>query len=138
MTIQHDSNLPPLTPKPPPAVPVETLLAINDVTLTAGDIPPGILREFYSRLLGLTFLDADVDTLRFTHDQRIIRLDRNHREFGRLALLISSRIFGDALLRLRDKNIPYELLHTDAGLTRAALLRDPAGNWLHLLETRPF
>lgn len=48
------------------------------------------------------------------------------------------RNFGEAMIRLRGRKISYELLHTDSGLTRVAILRDPAGNWIHLLETRAF
>ena len=138
MTIQHDSDLPPLHPRPVPVVPVDSLMAVGDVTLAASDIPRGILRQFYGGILGLTFVDAEVEFLRFTQNNRMIRLDRNHPESGRLALLISSRHFTDVLERLRSRQIGYELIHTDAGLTRLALLRDPALNWIHLMETRPF
>ena len=31
-----------------------------------------------------------------------------------------------------------EILHGDAGMTRMAFLRDPAGNWVQLVETRAF
>jgi hypothetical protein len=136
MAIQFDSNLPPLHPKVPPAVPIDTLLAIDRVTLTASDVPRGILREFYTRTLGLTFVQATDDLLEFTYLTRQIILDRNMPDPGRLGLLI--RGFSDALLRLRERSIHYQLLHTDSGLTRMAIVRDAAGNWIHLLETRPF
>lgn len=138
MTIQHDNDLPPLHPKPAPVVPVDSLMAVGDVTLAASDVPRGILRQFYGSILGLTFVDAEIEFLQFTQNNRMIRLDRNHPESGRLALLISSRHFSDVLERLRARQIGYELIHTDAGLTRLALLRDPALNWIHLMETRPF
>jgi catechol-2,3-dioxygenase len=138
MTIQHDSDLPPLNPKIPPAVPVEALLAINDVTLAAGDTARGIFKDFYTRLFGLTFVEADAEVITFTQNRRTITLDRNHPDPGRLALLVHARVFGDALVQLRERKLPYELIHSDSGLTRSILLRDPAGNWIHLLETRPF
>jgi len=138
MTIEHDSNLPPLRVKVPPVVPVDSVLAVGDVTLAAADVPRGILRQFYGEFLGLTFVDAEVEVVRFTQNNRMIRLDRNHAEAGRLALLISSRHFSEVLERLRGRQLPFELIHTDAGLTRLALLRDPALNWIHLMETRPF
>jgi hypothetical protein len=47
-----------------------------------------------------------------------------------------ARDFSDVLLRLRERNIPCDLLHIDAGMTRLAVLRDPAGNWVQLVETR--
>jgi hypothetical protein len=128
--------LAPLQPKAPPLVPVEALLAVGEVTLAAGAVPRGVLREFYVHVLGLTFVWADGDVIQFSHDRRQIRLDRGHAEPGRLGLL--TRGFGAAVLRLRGRSVPFEILHTDGGLTRMAYLRDPAGNLIHLVETRRF
>ncbi|MGN6367339.1 MAG: VOC family protein [Phycisphaerae bacterium] len=125
-----------LKAKAPPMVPVEMLVAVGEVTLAAGDVPRGVLREFYEKFLGLVFVAGEVEDggVRFRHQQQRIHLDRGREELGRVGLLI--RQFDAALQRLRGRGVRYELLHTDNGLTRTAILRDPAGNWVHLLETR--
>jgi len=125
-----------LQPKAPAAVPVEMLVAVGEVTLAAGDVPRGALKEFYGKILGLTFVSADEECVRFRHLQQRIVLERGRAEPGRVGLLI--RHFGEALVKLQGRKIVYEVLHTDNGLTRTAILRDPAGNWVHILETRGF
>ena len=77
---------------------------------------------------------AEVDALYFAHLQRSVVLLRGA-AVGALGLL--ARDFPEVLVRLRDAGVAYELVHTDSGLTRQAMLRDPAGNWIHLVETRP-
>jgi catechol-2,3-dioxygenase len=117
-------------------VPVETLVTVGQITLTAGDAPRGLLKEFYTRILGLTFVEATQDFLRFRHHQREVVLTLDREAPGRAGLMI--RNFGEAILRLRSRKLHFEVLHTDGGLTRVAIVRDPAGNWIHLLETRAF
>jgi hypothetical protein len=137
MAIEPEPSRTPLSPlkkETPPVVPVEALLAIAEVRLAAADVPPRILRQFYEHVLGLRFVAADVDALRFAYQQRSVVLLRGAAE-GALGLL--TRDFPEVLLRLRDIGMAFELLHTDSGLTRQATLRDPAGNWIHLVETRP-
>ena len=131
-----EMRLPALTAKAPPAVPVEALVAIDEVHLMAGDVPRGAFREFYGEVLALMFVGADEERMCFSHQRRRVVLERGRGEPGRLGLLLKN--FSEAMVRLRDKGISYELLHTDAGLTRMAILRDPAGNWVHLVETRAF
>ncbi len=151
MAKSHSDALPPLKVPVQPLVSAQTLLAVDEVHLPAGDVPRAALRDFYEKILGLTFIPpesaAAENALHFAYLRRRVILERptaHHThpasavspEPRRLGLLI--RDFSDTLLRLRDRNIPYELLHTDAGLTRTAILKDPAGNWIHLIETRPF
>ena len=131
---QSPAPLPPLKIPAPPAVPVEALLAVAEVRLAAGDVPPKILRQFYEGVLGLVFLDADGGGLRFSHQRRTIVLAREARAPGHVAFL--AKDFSDVLLRLRERNIACDLLHIDSGMTRLAVLRDPAGNWVQLVETR--
>ena len=130
-------RLKPLTPKVPPLAPAETIVAVDTVLLAAGDIPAGILKRFYERVLGLDFLRSDdPDTLRFKHLRREILLSRQTKRLGTVKLLV--RNVQEILPRLRDAHLHYELLHPDDGLTTTILLRDPAGNWIHLHQTRPF
>jgi hypothetical protein len=129
-------QLSPLKVPVPAMVPVETLVTIGKITLSAGDVPAGVLRNFYTQVLGLVFVGSGEGGLRFRHHQREIELSREQREPGRAGLMIQG--FGRALLRLQSAKIGYELMHTDSGLTRTAIVRDPAGNWIHLLETRAF
>ena len=138
MPIEHDNaqNLPPLKSQRPPLIPVEALVAIAQVRLAAGDVPPGILRQFYERVLSLRFISGDGDGLLFSHARRQILLERGRSQTGQVALLIRS--FDAAVLKLRDASVPFEVLHTDAGMTRTAVFRDPAGNWVQLVETRDF
>jgi hypothetical protein len=136
MSITFDSSLPPLPMVPPPVVPIDALLAVETVTLAAADVPRGVLREFYTVLLGLAFVEADQRTVRFVHQNRHIHLDRDFPGPGQCALVI--RNFSEALVGLRERHVSHEVLHSDAGLSRTAILRDPAGNWIHLVETRPF
>jgi hypothetical protein len=132
----HSNGLPPLRPERPPAVPVEALVAVSQVRLAASDVPPGILRQFYERVLGLKYLSGDGDGLLFAHGRRQVLLERGRNDAGQIGLIV--RFFDDSLIRLRGALVDYELLHTDGGLTRIALLRDPAGNWVQLVETRNF
>jgi catechol 2,3-dioxygenase-like lactoylglutathione lyase family enzyme len=83
-----------------------------------------------------TFLDGDGEVLRFSHQRRTIVLARDGRDPGHVAFL--AKDFSDVLLRLGAQGIACELLHADAGMTRMAILRDPFGNWVHLVETRAF
>jgi len=138
MPIEHDqhSDLPPLKIPKPPGIPIEAVAAVERVTLSAGDIPPGILKAFYVRLLGLRFISADEQGLIFSHSRREIFLERGRESVGQAALIIKG--FDEALVRLRDASVPYEVLHSDGGMTRTVIVRDPAGNWVRLVETRAF
>jgi hypothetical protein len=137
MAIEYDKPRPPLPPlkkETPPAVSVAALLAIDEVRLAAGDVPPRMLRQFFEGVLGLKFVEADIDALHFAYQRRRVVVARGA-EAGALGL--AARDFSEVLVRLRGAGVGYEMLHTDAGLTRQATLRDPAGNWIHLVETRP-
>lgn len=57
-------------------VPIETLVTIGTITLAAGDIPPRVIKEFYTQVLGMRFVGADGLRLRFRHQQREVVLDR--------------------------------------------------------------
>jgi predicted enzyme related to lactoylglutathione lyase len=131
---QDGSKLPPLKQEVPPLMTAEALLAIAEVRLAAGDVPPRILRQFYEHVLGLTFVAGDGEGLRFTHNRRQVILARANSEIGALGLQVKD--FGDVLARLSSAAVPYEVLHTDGGMTREAVLRDPAGNIIQLVETR--
>ena len=135
MPIEYDnaSPLPPLKTEKPPVLTPEALAAIGQVTLAAGDVPPRILREFYQQVLGVSFRSADVDTLVFEYHRRVIVLQRQAQP-GQAVFLVKD--FSDLRLRLRDRAIPHEVIHGDAGLARSAYLRDPAGNIIQLVETR--
>jgi hypothetical protein len=124
-----------LRPKVPATVPAELLLAVGEVTLAAGNVSRRALRDFYEKMLGLTFVAADENVVRFRHHQQRIVLERGA-EIGKVGLLI--RGFGAAMEKLQRAKVSVEVLHTDGGLTPTAILRDPAGNWVHLLETRGF
>jgi len=151
MTIEWDQppSLPPLKPQAQPLVAINSMLAVNDVHLPAADVPRGLFRQFYESTLGLKFVPpappepsapattapAD-ETIQFLHHRRRIILSRTTAPPGHAAFVVKD--FSDVLLRLRSRTIPYELFHIDNGLTRMALLRDPAANWVHLVETRDF
>ena len=137
---EPSSFLPPLKQEVAPIVSIDSLLAVNDVHLTAADIPRGILRNFYQSILGLKFVPptgpADADaSIQFLHQRRRIVLSRDEAPSGHVAFLVKD--FPEILQRLRSQSIPYELFHIDNGLTRTVLLRDAAGNFVHLVETRP-
>ncbi|HVT83182.1 MAG TPA: VOC family protein [Phycisphaerae bacterium] len=136
MAIEWESPASGLRPKPPPAINVEALAAIAQVRLMAGDVPRGLLRAFYEGVIGMRLVPQDGADVLFRHQRREVLLERERTELGRAAFLV--RQFEDSLMRLRDRQISYELLHTDSGLTRTAITRDPAGNWIHLVETRDF
>ncbi|HVX86170.1 MAG TPA: hypothetical protein VH253_15410 [Phycisphaerae bacterium] len=130
-------HLEPLKSRPAPLVPAETIVAVNTVVLAAGDIPRGILRRFYGHVLGLDFIISDDDeNIRFKHLRREVLLSRRHQLLGTVKLTV--RNIGNILPRLKHARIAHELLHTHDGLNTTAVLRDPAGNWVHLAETRPF
>jgi hypothetical protein len=138
MPIEYDQSddMPPLKHDRPPVVPVDALVAIAQVRLADAGVPAGILRQFYEHVLGLRFISSDAEGLRFAHARRHVLLERGRAEVGQVALIV--RLFDDALVRLRGALVSYELLHGDGGLTRVAILRDPAGNWVQLVETRSF
>jgi len=123
-----------------PLAPVESMLAVNAVTLSAGAAPRATLRAFYERVLGMTLLqeqgqEPDADHVTFCYQQRQVTLDRKKTLAGKVAFQVKG--LGEALMRLRDNNMSFEMSHTDDGLTRMAILRDPVGNWVLLVETRP-
>jgi hypothetical protein len=138
MPIEHDKEfrLPPLKVQKPPMVPVDALAAVDAVRMTAGDMPPGILRHFYERILGLRCMSTDADGLVFSHQRRQICLERARQGPGQVTLIFKG--FDEALVRLRDASVSYEVLHPEGGMTRSIILRDPAGNWIQLQETRAF
>jgi len=133
--VQENTKLPPLTPRLAPLVPVETLVAVGVVVLKAGEVPREKLREFYERVIGLQYLDADASAIRFRYQQREVILDRKRPTGGRLGLAV--RGFSEMLVRLHDNGVAFELVHTDVGMTRTAMVHDPAGNWVQLVEVRP-
>ena len=137
MAFESDGTgpLPPLRVQGAPGIPVETLLSVESVTLGAGDVPWGILREFYRRVLGLKVVGEDGERLRMRHVNRGVVLERGYAGVGQLGLLV--RNFSDALTVLKQRQVAHQILHGDAGFSRTAILRDPAGNWVHLVETRP-
>ncbi len=128
--------LPPLKHEVPPVVSVEALIAVAQVRLLAGDAPPRILRQFYEGVLGLKFLETDAEGMHFAQQRRRILLAPGIAAPGQVGFLVKN--FSDVMLRLRERNIGCEILHGDAGMTRMAFLRDPAGNWVQLVETRAF
>ena len=136
MPIDDEQPFKTLRPKPAPAISVEALAAVGQVRLMASDVPRGILRQFYEGVIGLTFVPTEGDDVLFRQLRREVLLERGRTELGRAAFII--RQFDDSLVRLRDRHISHEVLHTDSGLTRMAIARDPAGNWIHLVETRAF
>ena len=125
-----------------PAAPAEQVVAVETVLLAAGDVPRGVLRSFYERVVGLrpaaspeeTIDGAEMD-LRFKHRKRELLLSRQRKEPGRVRLLV--RNLSDAMARLKTRGVGYEVLHSDAGMMRTLVVRDPAGNWIELHETRP-
>jgi hypothetical protein len=136
-TAAETFTLKPLAPKIAPLAPAETIVAVNTVVLAANDIPRGIFRRFYERVLGLDYIVSDdPDNIRFKHLRRELLLSRQHKSQGTVKLRV--RNIREVLPRLRDAHLPYELLHTDDGLNLTIMLRDPAGNWIYLQETRPF
>ncbi|HEY4330306.1 MAG TPA: VOC family protein [Phycisphaerae bacterium] len=144
MTIQWDStasDLLALKKVTPPLMSVKAMVAVSVVRLSSGDVPRGILRQFYEGVVGMRVVKSDeqeeCEVARFVYQRRVVILRGGAiGEQGRLGFLVKD--FSGTLMKLRDRSVPYEVLHTDAGMTRCAILRDPAGNWVHLIETRPF
>jgi hypothetical protein len=151
MSIEWDAhaNLPRLKPKPPPPIEMAEILAVDSVTLFAGDQPVPAVRAWYEGKLGLKFIEADVEQIRFMHEQRTIIIQRTVRpellleapdpaiqpHVGKLFLAIRS--FNHALETLREHGLHCEMLHTEGGLARMAVTADPAGNWVYFVESRP-
>jgi hypothetical protein len=151
MSIQWDASgdLPRLRPKPPPAIAAVEILAVDTVTLFAGAMPVKAIRAWYEGTFGLTFVSVDIDELRFRLEQRAVAVRRIPRpdlpleppspedlpQPGKLFLAVSS--FATALALLTEHGVSYELLHTESGLARMAIVADPAGNWIYLVERRP-
>jgi catechol 2,3-dioxygenase-like lactoylglutathione lyase family enzyme len=122
-------------------VPAEAVVAVETVLLAAGDCPRGILRAFYERILGLKCVPTDThdpdlnSDVRFKHCNRELLLSRERKDPGHVRLLV--RNLGDAMIRLKDRGLSFDVLHGDSGLMRTVIVRDPAGNWIELQETRP-
>ena len=146
MTIVPDgqSPLPPLKIKKPPLITSTDILAVGTVRLRAADVTPRHFKDFYVGLLGLTpDTSGDAD---FAFRLQKIRVEftrnppaelhplENSPHAGKLMLLILQ--FDTALRALEDLRIPYEYLHYDLGLCRAASLFDPADNNILLIESR--
>ena len=71
-------------------VPVEMLVAVGEVTLAAGDVPRGVLRVFYEKILGLVFVSAEEEGVRFRHLQQRIFLERGGRRVGAAGVVDSA------------------------------------------------
>jgi len=130
------SKLPPLKKIVVPVVRVEELAAVAEVRLSAADVPWGILRQFYLDVLGMKHVETGMDVIRFMYQRRQVALVRELAEPGHAAFTV--RDFDEMRMKMRDKHIAYEVMHGDSGMARMVYLRDPAGNWIHLMETRAF
>lgn len=128
----------PISEKRGPLASVQQMLAIDTVYLSVGEAAPRTLRDFYTHVLGLEAVTLDSKTLEFRHGRRRVVLGPPVPgvTFTKLALAVTN--FSLLLQGLSSQRTAYELMHFDGGLSRAVLLQDPAGNWIHLLETRPF
>jgi len=133
---QSGSKLPPLKKVVVPVVKVEELTAIAEVRLAAGDVPWGIHRHFYIEVLGMKHAETGADVIVFTYQRRQVALTREMREPGHAAFTVKE--FDEMRMKMRDKHIAYELVHGESGMARMVYVRDPAGNWIHLMETRAF
>ena len=125
-------------PRRVPPVDAQALLSIDTVTLPARDVPALTLRRFYAGILGLSYEGPlEEGGLAFRQGLRSIRLVRDGASDARGRLGLAVRRFDQALDTLHQQRVRYDLHRTDGGLSRWLLLRDPAGNWIYLYETRP-
>jgi hypothetical protein len=128
--------LQPLSPRKPPVAEVRQVVAVAPVHLTARGVPRGHLVRFYTHTLGLRRVsEAAPGLLAFRHERQNVLLSPDF-EAGRLLLAVTS--FSQLCRRLTDERVAFEVLRTDTGLSREALVKDPAGNLIHLMETRAF
>ncbi len=158
--------LPLLRPRESVISPVQ-ICAIDTVRLRAGDCTAQVLHQFYTGVLGLleTAITEDrlvyrlglidVELLRYAESYSALAITAETQPFqfharpqhadaetgkltrprliGQIGLII--RNFSDAIEKIGPN---CEILHGDTGRCRSAVLRDPAGNSVYLLETRPF
>lgn len=158
--------VPLLKPRESLVSPVQ-ICAIDTVRLRAGDSPAQVLQQFYTGVLGLLPVAAGEDRLVYRLGLIRAELLRQAESFSALAITADTqpfqyharrrlpaakrqqparpRVIGQIGLIIRnfsqavEKIGPHcEILHGDTGLCRSALLQDPAGNCIYLLETRPF
>src|SRR5690349_12153323 len=106
------SKLPPLKKIVVPVVRVEELAAVAEVRLSAGDVPWGILRQFYLDVLGMKHVETGLDVIRFMYQRRQVALLRELAEPGHAAFTV--RDFDEMRMKMRDKHIAYELVHGDS------------------------
>ncbi len=143
------------------------ICAVDTVRLRAGDCATEVLHQFYTGVLGLLEIAIGEDRLRYRLGLIGVELWRSAESYSALAITADTqpfqfharphltegetgqnhtrRVFGQIGLIIRNfsdaiaKIGPHcEILHGDTGLCRSAVLRDPAGNLIYLLETRPF
>jgi catechol 2,3-dioxygenase-like lactoylglutathione lyase family enzyme len=139
MGIEHDAAnaFPPAREVTPALASVQHLAAINTVHLPARSVSQPTLQHFYTHVLGLELVAATSEQITFRHGARRVVLGEPPpgADGKGLTLVVSS--FGTLVQALSEARIPHEILHIDGGLSRMALIQDPAENWIRLLETRP-
>ncbi len=143
------------------------ICAVDTVRLRADDCADRVLHQFYTGVLGLLEIAISEDRLIYRLGVIGVELLRNAESYSALAITPDTqpfqyharphladleagrpnqrRVFGQIGLIIRNfsdaiaKIGPHcEILHGDTGRCRSAVFRDPAGNLIYLLETRPF
>lgn len=129
--------LPPIKPPPEPLLMVVEVVAIDRVVLNADGSTMDELEKFYVDLFGFKVIARSRgDGLLLRWDRRDILIAPEHPN-GPNMLMIRIHQFGRTLQILDELKIDYDIITQEVGRSRVAMLYDPAGNLIELLEHRP-
>lgn len=129
--------LPPIKPPPEPLLMVVEVVAIDRVVLNADGSTIEELERFYVDLFGFKVIARSRgDGLLLRWDRRDILIAPGHPN-GPNVLMIRIHQFGRTLQILDELKIDYDVITQEVGRSRVAMLYDPAGNLIELLEHRP-
>lgn len=129
--------LPPIKPPVEPLLSVAEVVAIGRVVLNAQSEQLSVLEKFYVELFGFKVMfRSRGDGLLLRWERQDVLIAPGH-ENGPNVLMIRIRLFGNALRLLDELKIDYDIITSEVGRSRVAMIFDPAGNLVQLLEHRP-
>lgn len=116
---------------------VHEIVAIDRVILNVNRDNLLQMERFYLDLFGFKVMaHSQSDGLLLRWERQEVLLKPDH-ETGPNVLMIRIHQFGRTLQILDERKINYDIITQEVGRSRVAMIYDPAGNLIELLEHRP-
>lgn len=131
------SDLPPIRPPKEPLLSIFEVIAIDRVVLPTSPENLAAVEKFYVDIFGFKVIArsrGDGLLLRWERQDLLISPDKT---IEKNSIMIRIRQFGRSLQILDELKIDYDVITHEVGRSRVAMLFDPAGNLVELLEYRP-